>query len=171
MYPDGPNIYAAWIAPNDTDPSGLGITSIDTSIEECIRNPTYALQKECLELLADTLSKGGQTKGKLLVEAVTCALIHSHYSAMNCKECRRLDPCKPKDRAEAVIQAACWTAKAAERQLYLTKRCDYILLGSIKEGSAQKEKGHRIRQLLDSLKAGFCANKTLPPVKNKRGNN
>lgn len=61
-----------------------------------------------------------------------CEAIHQAYKAVekNCRGCNANTP-----GAEANKQCACWSAVLAGRSLYIMKKCDYILPGSIARGS------------------------------------
>jgi len=67
-----------------------------------------------------------------------CAAIHATYTALNCRGCGN---CTTDDEVRANI--VCLTAEITGRQFYLSKKCDYILPGSIARGSAVAEAGHR----------------------------
>lgn len=85
-----------------------------------------------------------------------CEAIHRAYKALgNCRACRRTDTA-----AERAAKIACLTAVIAGRRNYLSKRCDYILPGSIARGSAIAERGHIIQA--EQLEAMLANCSTLP---------
>lgn len=85
-----------------------------------------------------------------------CEAIHRAYKALgNCRACKRTDTA-----AERAAKIACLTAVIAGRRNYLSKRCDYILPGSIARGSAIAERGHIIQA--EQLEAMLANCSTLP---------
>ena len=75
---------------------------------------------------------------KKLKRIAQCEAIYSQYKVYHCKKCIKCSTC-----AEIGERIACWTAFSAGRKLYLDKKCDYYLAGSIREGSKIKERSHK----------------------------
>lgn len=75
---------------------------------------------------------------KRLKRIAECEIIYSEYKVYHCKKCTECSTC-----AEIGEQIACWTAFSAGRKLYLDKKCDYYLEGSIRVGSRKKEGTHK----------------------------
>jgi len=67
-----------------------------------------------------------------------CEAAYWAYKNLECSGCKK---CTTKE--EVLKNIACLTAEIAGRSKYITKRCDYILLGSIAAGSAAKERSHK----------------------------
>jgi len=67
-------------------------------------------------------------------------------------------------KQDALEKIATLTAIIAVRKLYLNRRCDYVLPGSIARGSQVAEAGHRIQVRNLSVSLGICTAKlpTLP---------
>ena len=102
-----------------------------------------------------------KNRGKKIAE---CEAIYRGYEFFKDK-CRSCKGCTVK--AEAQKNAACYAAEVAGRALYLKKRCDYILPGSIGRGSKRAEDGHKT-QLADKTAAlAICTAKaaSLPDPK------
>ena len=68
-----------------------------------------------------------------------CEAIYSVYKSLKCVKCKKYSTC-----AEIGEQIVCWTAFSAGRKLYLDKKCDYYLEGSMREDSRKKEGTHKL---------------------------
>ncbi len=140
---DGPNLYAfvANLPVGRVDFFGLYGTSIDAAIRTCMAIPSPAGRIKCLIDVLDTI--GADDAAKRLCEAAMCAEIHKAYKAFEGPGC---DPKKYPTLTpeEARHRALLLTAQIAGRTLYLRKKCDYKLAGSIKAGSKNKERTHFI---------------------------
>ena len=75
---------------------------------------------------------------KRLKRIAECEIIYSEYKVYHCKKCTKCSTC-----AEIGERIACWTAFSAGRKLYLDKKCDYYLEGSIRVGSRKQEGAHK----------------------------
>ena len=84
------------------------------------------------------VQKAKEEAKKRAKRTAECELIHAQYDALSCKKCTQCMPC-----SEATKMLACWSAKAAGRKLFLDKKCDYYLAGSISFGSKAKESNHK----------------------------
>jgi len=92
---------------------------------------------------------------------VECKAIHTAYKALGTAQgCK-----KSTTQADARAKIAVLTAVIAGRTSYLAKRCDYILAGSIKRGSATAERGHneQLTGLTGALNKCLAKLPTLPP--------
>jgi RHS repeat-associated protein len=98
---------------------------------------------------------------QLAIKIAECTAIHASYSKLNCQGCG-----KCMYREEAAKNAVCLTAEIAGRELYLKKKCDYVLPGSIARGSARAESGHRIQVTVKKKALATCVAlaATLPPT-------
>lgn len=91
-----------------------------------------------------------------------CAAIHATYKSFEL-QARKCTPGMSAD--EAAKNCALWSAVVAGRTLYLTKKCDYYLLGSIAKGSKKAEAGHKIALAQISQVMLRCCSYALPEVK------
>lgn len=69
-----------------------------------------------------------------------CEAMYVAYDNLNCTGCGK-NPCIP--CSEVYSKLACFIALSAGRKLYLDKKCDYYLSGSISRGSQTAEQGHK----------------------------
>ena len=140
---------------NVTDPTGeQGVTSVDASINACIKLPTAAAL-HCLKALLEA----GLDKEKIkpliaaLQKVATCEGIHATYSAIEKGTCGCNNAMS---KAELLAASACAAASVAGRLQYINLKCDYILLGSINAGSAIKEAAHKAELASRSAAAANC---------------
>lgn len=80
-----------------------------------------------------------------------CEAIHAAYKTLE-KNCRSCFPGMP----DAGKHCACWSAVLAGRSLYISKKCDYILPGSIARGSRTAENGHKMQYAQAAAAAARC---------------
>ena len=88
---------------------------------------------------------------KKLKRIAQCEAIYSQYRVYHCKKCIKCSTC-----AEIGERIACWTAFSAGRKLYLDKKCDYYLAGSIREGSKIKERSHKRKYVEAATNLAKC---------------
>jgi RHS repeat-associated protein len=94
--------------------------------------------------------------------ATGCAAIHATYKATEAKARK----CTPGMSAEeAAKNCALWSAVVAGRSLYLSKKCDYYLPGSIATGSKKAEAGHKQALAQTSAAMLACCSCALPEKK------
>ena len=121
------------------------------------------LDKEAAEKLeketAEKLEK--EAAEKELKKIAQCKAIWAEYDALVCVGCKGTDT--PAERAAKI---ACITAMIAGRELYLRKKCDYVLQGSIDAGSVEKEINHRlqVKERKEMLEKCFTKPTVPPPA-------
>ncbi|MGH7956782.1 MAG: hypothetical protein ACREH8_07195 [Opitutaceae bacterium] len=129
---------------NDPNDYGFVRNNALTYVDPDGRNPIVSQAlKELLKLELKRRAK----------RAAECAAIHAAYKAQekNCRACRPTTPAP-----EARANFACWSAVVAGRSLYLAKKCDYYLPGSIAAGSKSKEANHKGELAKVSMVAATC---------------
>jgi RHS repeat-associated protein len=106
--------------------------------------------RQIVTILKEAAKQEAKRRAK---RAAQCAAIHAAYKKeeANCRACRKGMPA-----AEAKKNFACWSAVAAGRALYLSKRCDYYLPGSIAAGSKKKAATHALELGKASGNAAAC---------------
>lgn len=88
---------------------------------------------------------------KRLKRIAECEIIYSEYKVYHCKKCTKCSTC-----AEIGERIACWTAFSAGRKLYLDKKCDYYLEGSIRVGSRKQEGAHKEEYAKAAMSLAKC---------------
>jgi RHS repeat-associated protein len=133
----------------NTDPTGLAgtIDSPSVAVRKCLERPTYFEKIKCLQDLLGSGKPDLDSECDRVINILKCDSIHHSYKLLGCKGCEKVTT-----RKEAMANRNCLLLETAGRALYLRERCDYVLPGSIKRGSALAENGHRV-QLHDKLKA------------------
>lgn len=86
-----------------------------------------------------------------LANVAYCETLWNYYKNF---ECRRCKGCW--SREELFAMAIICLNEARGRLDYLTHGCDYILPGSIREGSAEKARKHKIQLISKMEAAGRC---------------
>jgi RHS repeat-associated protein len=94
--------------------------------------------------------------------AVECDAIHKLYSETQNKARACKTGMSPQDAAK---NCALWSAVVAGRSLYLSKKCDDYLPGSIKKGSKKAEAGHKEQLATTSAAMLACCACALPEKK------
>jgi hypothetical protein len=99
------------------------------------------------------LRRAQQEARRRMREIVECDTIWRAYHELEsrCSACNGCMKC-----SEVRKNVACWTGAAVGRRKYLAKRCDYILPGSIRFGSREKERTHRLQLATTVATAAKC---------------
>jgi RHS repeat-associated protein len=116
-------------------------------------NPAAAAAARALAARLAAAAAARAAAKKLAKKVAECEAIHQAYKAVekNCRGCNANTP-----GAEANKQCACWNAVLAGRSLYIMKKCDYILPGSIARGSKVAEAGHKAEYAKVAVTAARC---------------
>jgi hypothetical protein len=121
---------------------------------------TYDTEALCIARMFELRWPSGFRWPKQVAKKIReCGTIRGIYKDVeeNCRSCKP-ETCTT---AEANINCGCWSAVVAGRALYLQKKCDYFLAGSIYLGSKRKEIAHR-QQLVRAILAEYtCCKKAL----------
>lgn len=163
------NVVSLKAAPSWQDSPGLELLQADITLVDEVRSPddnayTGMLNNQIyyvdpdgrnptaiLRLIIKELAKlEAKRRAKRTAE---CAAIYSAYKAQegSCRACRQTTPAQ-----EAAANFACWSAVVAGRALYIAKKCDYYLPGSIAAGSSAKEVSHKRELAKISMVAADC---------------
>jgi RHS repeat-associated protein len=140
------------------DPFGEQSDSVSNAVKKCLEKATIPLQIKCLKDLLGTGNDKLERECETLIRILECQEIHASYSALKCNSCAGVAT-----RTQANANAVCFTAEVAGRSLYLRRKCDYILPGSIKIGSAIAEAGHQAERAKKALNLADCIAKSTDP--------
>jgi len=117
-----------------------------------------AVAKDIVDGVSDRA--GDKTDLKVDPRVIECDLIWQGYEPLkNCGGCKATDSFE-----ERTVKRTCWGTLALGRRLYLDMRCDYILPGSIANGSAAKEAAHILEWQKAVAQVKLCETKPQKPT-------